>query len=142
MRAITKVLLVALVAVAPAAALGSGYVVVANPSVRASTLTRGELSRIFLRLSSEWPTGEHARPVDQGKAAPIREAFSRDALGKSVAAVDQFWVQAIFSGRAVPPIEKRNDAEVIAYVRDTPGAIGYVAASAPTEGLKQIAVKD
>lgn len=142
MRAITKVLVAALLAIAPAAALASEYVVVANPSVKATALSRQELSRIFLRLSSEWPTGEHARPVDQAKSSPAREAFSRDALGKSVAMVDQYWVQAIFSGRAVPPVEKRNDAEVVAYVRDTPGAIGYVAPSAPTEGLKQIAVKD
>jgi ABC-type phosphate transport system substrate-binding protein len=142
MRTVTKALLAALLTLAPGAALCSEYVVVAHPSVRAEAVSRGELSRMFLRLSTEWSGGGHVRPVDQAKASPLREAFSRDVLGKTVAALDQFWTQSIFSGRAVPPVEKRGDAEVLAYVRDTPGAVGYVSAAASAEGVKRLSVKD
>jgi ABC-type phosphate transport system substrate-binding protein len=97
---------------------------------------------MFLRLQTDWPDGGHARPVDQSKSSPVRDAFSREVLGKSLAAVEQYWTQAIFSGRAVPPVEKRTDADVLAYVRENPGAIGYVSASSPLDGVKRITLRD
>ncbi len=142
MRAIVKPLLAALLVVLPAAALPAEFVLVANPSVSTTALSRSEASRIFLRLQSEFPDGGHARPVDQAKSSPLRDAFSREVLGKSVASVEQYWTQAIFSGRAVPPVEKRTDADVLAYVRENPGAIGYVSTSASMEGVKRISLKD
>jgi ABC-type phosphate transport system substrate-binding protein len=97
---------------------------------------------MFLRLQTAWPEGGNVKPVDQAKSSPVREAFSREVLGKSIGAVEQYWTQAIFSGRAVPPVEKRSDADVVAYVRETPGAIGYVSPGASTEGVKRLGIKD
>ena len=143
MRAlIVKSVLVAALAALPAAALAAEFVLVANPSVAATAVSRAEASRMFLRLQSAWPEGGNVRPVDQAKTSPVRDSFSREVLGKSVPAVEQYWTQAIFSGRAVPPVEKRTDADVLAYVRETPGAIGYVSASTPTEGVKRLALRD
>ncbi len=142
MRALVKPLLAAALFLAPAAALPAEFVLVANPSVSTAAISRAEATRIFLRLQSEWPDGGHARPVDQSKSSPLRDAFSREVLGKSLASVEQYWTQAIFSGRAVPPVEKRSDADVLAYVRENPGAVGYVSASAPLEGVKRITLRD
>lgn len=142
MRALLKTILAAALVALPAAALAADLVLVAHPSVAATTVSRAEVSRMFLRLQTEWPGGGHVRPVDQAKGSPLREAFSREIHGKSLAAVEQYWTQAIYSGRAVPPVEKRSDADVLAYVRDTPGAIGYVSASAPAEGVKRLALRD
>jgi ABC-type phosphate transport system substrate-binding protein len=143
MRAlIVKAILAASLAVLPAAALAAEFVLVAHPSVAATAVSRAEVSRMFLRLQTAWPEGGHARPVDQAKSSPVRDAFTREVHGKSVTAIDRYWTEAIFSGRAVPPVEKRSDADVLAYVRENPGAIGYVSASAPTEGVKRLALKD
>ena len=142
MRALVKPLLAAALFLAPAAAMAAEFVLVANPSVSTTALSRSEASRIFLRLQSDWPDGGHARPVDQSKSSPLRDAFSREVLGKSLASVEQYWTQAIFSGRAVPPVEKRSDSDVLAYVRENPGAVGYVSASAPLDGVKRITLKD
>lgn len=143
MRAlIVKSFLAAALAVLPAAALAADFVLVANPSVSASSVSRAEASRMFLRTQTAWPEGGHVKPVDQAKASPVRDAFSREVLGKSIGQVEQYWTQAIFSGRAVPPVEKRSDADVVAYVRETPGAIGYVSASASTDGVKRLSLRD
>ncbi len=146
MRALLKWLLASLpvvaLAVAPAPSRASEFVLVAHPSVAATAVSRTEASRMFLRLQTEWPGGGHVRPVDQAKTSPARDAFSREVLGMSVPAAEEYWTRAIFSGRAVPPVEKRSDADVLAYVRETPGAIGYVSASAALDGVKRIALKD
>ena len=126
----------------PAAAAAADYVVVVNASNPVGTLSRTEASRLFLRSSTQWASGEHVKPVDLAKSSPIRAAFTKEILGRSMGAIDQYWTQSVFSGRAVPPPEKHSDAEVLAYVREHPGAIGYVAAGANTDGVKRVRVGD
>ena len=48
----------------------------------------------------------------------------------------------IFSGKGIPPPEKASDAEIVTFVRDTPGAIGYVAPGADLSGVKVVAIVD
>lgn len=124
----------------PPAAAAADYVVVVNAANPVTSLSRTEASRLFLRSATQWPNGDHVKPVDLAKGSPIRAAFTKEVLGRSPGAIEQYWTQAVFSGRAVPPPEKRSDAEVVAYVRETPGAIGYVSAGASTDGVRRISV--
>jgi hypothetical protein len=55
-------------------------------------------------------------------------------------AVRTYWNQLIFSGRELPPAERRGDAAVVAFVRDTPGGVGYVSTGAEVAGVKVVAV--
>jgi ABC-type phosphate transport system substrate-binding protein len=126
----------------PAATAAADYVVVVHSSNPVSSLTKAETSRLFLRSATLWPNGEHVKPVDLAKGSPARAAFTKEILGRSMGAIDQYWTQSVFSGRAIPPPEKRSDAEAVAYVRENPGAIGYVAAGASTDGVKRVAVGD
>jgi ABC-type phosphate transport system substrate-binding protein len=126
----------------PAVSAAADYVVVVHSSNPVASLTRTEASRLFLRSSTVWPSGEHVKPVDLAKGSPARAAFTKEILGRSMGAIDQYWTQSVFSGRAIPPPEKRSDAEVVAYVRENPGAIGYVAAGASTEGVRRVTVGD
>jgi len=48
----------------------------------------------------------------------------------------------IFSGKGIPPPEKPYDADVVAFVRETPGAVGYVSSGADTSSVKVVAVVD
>lgn len=125
---------VALAAIAAIAARprSSGSVVVvsfaivvneANPS---PGLKRAEIADLFLRKASKWADGTAAAPVDLPDDSPVRGAFSRSVLGRDAAAVASYWQQQIFSGGAVPPPQKRNSRDVLAFVRENRGAIGYI----------------
>ena len=114
-------LLLGLALLAPAhRASAQGYVVVVNEAGPAS-LSKSDLSRIFMKKNSQ------LTPVDQDKEAKVRSSFSKTVLGKPLSAVISYWQQQIFSGGDSPPVEKRSDAEVLAFVRSNPKAIGYVA---------------
>ncbi|MGB8932263.1 MAG: hypothetical protein WCC48_13550 [Anaeromyxobacteraceae bacterium] len=126
--------------VLPATSAASEFVVVVNSGVAKASLTRSEASRLFLRSTTQWPGGDHVKPVDLAKGSPVRAAFTKEILGRSMGAIEQYWTQSVFSGRAVPPPEKRSDAEVLAYVRETPGAVGYVSAGANTEGVRRVTI--
>ena len=142
-RFLTRLALAAtLVLAGSRTAQAQGYVVVVNAANPAASVSKSEASNIFLKKAAKWSHGAAAQPVDLQKSSAVRDAFSRAVLGKPTAAVVAYWQQQIFSGRDVPPAEKGSDAEVLAFVRANPGAVGYVSAGADLgAGVRSIPVK-
>jgi ABC-type phosphate transport system substrate-binding protein len=126
-------------AATPAAA--QDFKVIVNSANSLTEIPTAALSKIFLKEATSFPGGGSASPVDQSKSSATRAAFSKRVLGRAPAAVDTYWQQQIFSGKEVPPPSKASDDEVVAYVKATPGAVGYVSAGASTAGVKVIEVK-
>lgn len=103
-----------------------GFAVIVNASNPVETLSRSQLSNIFLKQESAWPDGQVIVPVDQAENSPVRAEFSRVVLRRPIAAVKSFWQKQIFSGAAVPPVEKASSDDVATYVSSFRGAVGYV----------------
>jgi len=105
-----------------------------NPT---TSLSKTRVSELFLRKATTWDDGQPVLPVEQVDASPLRETFCREVLGMSPAAAAQ---QAAAGRRGDPPVSVATDREVLAYVRLKPGAIGYVSASTPTQGVKALTI--
>ena len=118
----------------------ASYKVIVHNSVPVSSLSRKAASDLFLKKTTKWENGTPVMPVDQVDTSSAREGFSKAVHGKPAAAVKSYWNQQIFSGRDVPPVEKKSDAEVLAFVRSTAGAIGYVSEAAPVDGVRVVTV--
>ena len=138
-RSISAVLLLITLAALPA--LAADFQLVANNGVSTSSLTKSAASAIFLKKTLKWDDGTPIVVADQNDKSPVRDAFTTFVHGKSVAAIKSFWQQQIFSGRDVPPVEQASDAAVLAFVRSTPGAVGYISAKTPATGVKVLEVK-
>jgi len=122
-------------------AAGAEVKLIAHPSIGGTQIKREVLSAVFLRQTSRWGNGVQIMPVDQSSQSPVRAAFSTSLLSQPVAAVQNYWARQISLGRLTPPPVKPSDEEVLAFVKSTPGAIGYVAADTPTDaGVREIAV--
>jgi ABC-type phosphate transport system substrate-binding protein len=134
--------LVALTAILTLAAKASAqdFKVIVNSANSTSELTADVASKLFLKQVPKFPNGTAATPVDQGKAAAARVAFTRTVLGRAVSAVESYWQQQIFSGKDVPPPTKGGDDDVVAFVKANPGAIGYVSGGASLAGVKVVSV--
>jgi ABC-type phosphate transport system substrate-binding protein len=141
MRSIVKSLLIAFVALAPLGASAASFKVVVNNGVNVSSMTKKDISDLFMKRVPKWSNGTPVVPVDQSDRSAVREEFSKLIHGKPTAAVKSYWQQQIFSGRDVPPVEKASDSEVLAMVRSNPGAVGYVDAGADTSGVKVLNVQ-
>ena len=105
------------------------FIVVVNEVNPTTALPRSAVAQLFLKRAM-WADGQRALPVDQPEDSRTRRDFTQLVHRKSVMAIRSYWQQQIFSGRDVPPPEKKTDREVLAFVRENPNAIGYVAASA------------
>jgi ABC-type phosphate transport system substrate-binding protein len=126
----------------PAHAEETSFKVIVHPSNGATSVTRRELADMFLKKVTRWPDGEAVHPVEPPEQSKARAYFLNSVIGKSAYAVKMFWSRRVFEGRDVPPLEKRSEDEVVAYVRATPGAVGYVSAGTATAGVKVLAVPD
>jgi ABC-type phosphate transport system substrate-binding protein len=111
-----------------------------------ASIKRQDLARIFLKKTTRWPDGQPLVVVDQSSRTPVRTAFTRDVLKteglSQMSAVESYWQQLLFSGRGTPPAIKVSDAEVLAFVSATPGAIGYVSGGADTTGATVVPVEN
>lgn len=134
--------LVALLVAASPIAADPGYQVIVHPASAVESLTRREVIDLFLKRVTTWPTGGAVHPVEPPEDGSVRALFASEVLGKSLGTLKNYWNKRIFAGRDVPPVEKRSDEEVVAFVRSTPGAVGYVSAGASVAGVKVVRVKD
>jgi ABC-type phosphate transport system substrate-binding protein len=141
MKGLLAILTAAALLCAAGTAAAADYKVVVNEANGVSSISRGDLAKIFLKKSGKWSDGSKADPVDLVADSPARASFSEDVLGKSVSAIKSYWQRLVFSGRGVPPAEKPSDAEVVAYVKKTPGAVGYVSAGADVAGVKVLDIR-
>lgn len=116
------------------------YKVIVNNSNSVSSLSKKEVSDLFLKKTTKWSNGTTAVPVDLAPNSSIRNTFSTSIHGKAVSAIRNFWQQAAFSGAATAPPEKANDSDVIEFVKKNPGAIGYISSSTSADGVKTITI--
>jgi len=140
---LTGGLAIALLLALPAPSPGADdFVVIVNPSVAGVSVRRADLAAVFLRTAGRWGGGPTAVPVDQSGTSPVRDAFSEAVLGMPVATAVQYWQKQMFAANPLrPPAVKGSDAEVIAFVEKTAGAVGYVSKAAVLPaGVKAIAV--
>ncbi|MEX2281954.1 MAG: hypothetical protein WEE89_05685 [Gemmatimonadota bacterium] len=115
------------------------YQVVVSASNPITTLSRTEVSRIFLKRQPTWEHGGSIVAVDLERTSTTRATFTKEVHGRSVTAIGTFWQQQIFAGKQLPPTEKSNDEDVLSHIRSNPNAIGYVSAGAALgNGVKAV----
>jgi TonB family protein len=123
-----------------ASAVAGDVKVIANPSVKVESISVRELKSLYLGEKSSI-NGTHVEPVIE-RRGPAHEAFLRDYLGQTDDQLQKYYEALVFTGRGSMPKTVSSDAEVVAYVAKTRGAIGYVGTGASVEGVRTLAIAD
>jgi len=136
-----KIILVAagLLSSALSSALANDGKVIANSSVKEDVISAAELKSVFLEEKRSLADGIHVEPVLE-KDGPVHQWFLREYLGRTDDDLQTYYRVLVFTGRGSIPKNLGSDAEVVAYVARTKGAIGYVSATTSTEGVKTLVV--
>ncbi len=114
--------------------------IIANPGVNLTSVSVDELKRIFLITKTTFDDGSRAEPV-LAKGGATHETFVRAYLGKTDSALETYYRSLVFTGKGSMPKMFASEAEVVAYVAKTKGAVGYVSAGASPSGVKVLDVK-
>lgn len=121
------------------AALADEVKIIANESVRTDTISVAELRRVFLEQKFALSDGTNVEPVLE-KHGPIHKAFLQEFMGVSEEELQTYYSTLLFTGKGSMPKELNSDAEVVAYVARTRGAIGYVSNMASVSGVKTLII--
>lgn len=138
--ALLIVLGVALLAVPRVSRAGTEEIlVIAHKSVSVGTASRDQLRPIFQTKTSTWPDGTPVRPFNLPEAVSTRQAFDAAVLNLDPDRVARYWIDRKIRGGERAPTNAPSPALMLRLVAATPGAIGYVPASAVNNTVKVIA---
>lgn len=114
--------------------------IIANASVKAAAVSPEEIRSVFLVTKTSLSDGSHVEPVLL-KGGPAHDAFVRQYLGKTDAALENYYRSLVFTGRGLMPTALASDQVVIQYVAKTKGAVGYVNVLVNAPGVKTLEIK-
>ena len=109
-------------------------VVIVNAQNPATKMYLSQVTQFYLGGSNLF------LPVEQPENSAARADFYKKVLEKEPAQVQAIWSKLLFTGKAKPPKEFKNSAEVKKYVSENANAIGYVEKSVVDDSVKVVAV--
>ncbi len=104
-------------------------VVIVHPDVADEALSDDDLRGIFWGDRTRWRNGDRIAMVLPSRS-PIRDAFLETHIGRTDAQFRNHWRRIVFTGRGQMPREIEEEADLLAYVANTPGAVSFIGASA------------
>ena len=122
------------------AALHAQVIVIANPGVKATEVSKADIKEVFTGNATTLKDGSRVVPIllNEGTA---NEEFLKVYIGKSDSAYRATRRSLVFSGAAMMPKTLEGDAAVVAFVMAHTGAIGYIDKESPHAGVKVLTVK-
>ncbi len=115
------------------------FVVVAHPSIPANKISSDDLKAILLGTKTRLD-GAPLRLVVLSDG-PVHTHVVSTLTSKSADQFEKYWKKQVFTGKGVMPDQFKNDADLVAFVAKTPGAIGYVAPGADVVGTKIVSLE-
>ncbi len=98
--------------------------------------TENQLKAVFVGDRSQWPNGQSVIVVLPASGSDSFEQTALWALDTDGFDYQKHWLSLVFQGRANAPVFVDNEAKVIEYVEQHPGAIGILHTEQPPTALR------
>jgi ABC-type phosphate transport system substrate-binding protein len=109
--------------------------VISHKNVPVTQIGKPDILDYYTGDKRLWEDGTKVVLYDLKPRSQIKDAFYQ-FLGKSTSRMKSIWLKNKLSGEAMPPVGLETEAEIIAHVASTPGAIGYIRESMLTAEVK------
>ena len=110
---------------------GSGFaedlIVILNKEIPDTSITKDDIKKIYLGDRITW-SDSSTIIVTTLEKGPEHERFLKDYVGRSLSQFKMTWKKLMFTGKGKSPKEFGSPAELIDFVSQNKGAIGYVTA--------------
>jgi len=124
----------------PGLSSAGGVVIITNENVPTSTLDRDDIKQIFLGKKTTWDNGVKIVFVVQD-GTEASDSFLETYVLKNAYQYDIYWKKQVFTGKGKTPKSFSSDQDLVRFVSQTPGAIGYVSSGTATGKAKTIPVR-
>jgi ABC-type phosphate transport system substrate-binding protein len=109
----------------PVNVISSEVLIIANPSVPANSLGPKEIKNLFLGKTTQWENHETVTIV-VSKDINVHKSFLDRFIKRTDAQFKNVWRQNLFTGKGKQPVKVETSEELLKYVSETKGAIGYI----------------
>lgn len=103
---------------------GQDIVIIGNKDA-ADSVTRADIKEIFLGKKTRWNNNTALSFAVFKDEKPLA-AFLKAYVGKTVSQYSSYWKIQVFNGTGRMPLFFKDKADVMTFVSDTEGAIGFV----------------
>ncbi len=114
---------------------------IANKSITTDALTDKEAKKVFLARIKVIAGGGTIRLADLPIGNPTRKDFYKNVIKKKEAQLKAYWAKKSFTGKAFPPKIFDSADEVLEWVAQTKGAMGYVPLASVNDTVKVLLKK-
>ncbi len=101
-------------------------VVIVNVRSGIAVMSRSDVINVFFGRNRQFFNGVEVQPIDLADSHPLRELFYSRLVGKDLAEINAYWSRQVFSGRMQAPPRAASVEEVLKWVAERPGGIGFV----------------
>ena len=103
------------------------------------TVTAKELKRMLLGKSKRWKNGDKV-VLSTLKDGESHDRFIRKYAGKTPKQFTNYWRKMVFSGKGTMPKSFESEDELIAFVAENDGAIGYIDSATTHDAVKELPI--
>ena len=115
-------------------------VVIVNKANPVTDISKAQLLDFYLGKEIVWKNSSRIYPATLRTNQSIAKIFFLNGLGKKIGRVKRIWLKLSLSGRTSPPKILNIAADVVAYVSQNKGAIGFIPAEKLDETVKVIKI--
>jgi ABC-type phosphate transport system substrate-binding protein len=117
---------------------GAATLVIAHDGIGANRIDKRELQKIFLGRTTE--LGGQKVVLATLREGSSHKEFMESFLQMTPQQFTNHWRKIVFSGTGKEPKSFDSETELVSFVSNTPGAIGYISRSTEKNGVKQLEV--
>ena len=105
-----------------------GLAIIVNANNTTSEMSKSEVKLIYLRkIKKRWPgINKNIIPVDRKDLPETKKIFLSKLLNMTEQDMNRYFTEREYMNAEMPPVTLSSDAEIIEYVANNIGAIGYV----------------
>ncbi|MFO7645415.1 MAG: substrate-binding domain-containing protein [Desulfosarcina sp.] len=140
MKRITVIVGIYLLSLMAGTVCAAEVVVVVSSQNPIETLSRDQITDIYLGRMVRFPNGNPVKPIDLSESSPTRSEFYSRYLGRSQSQIKAHWWKLIFTGRGQPPPTVSSGDAMAASVAENPNAIGYLSLDFLDERLRVVTI--
>ncbi len=112
---------------------------ITNNSVIDTSISKGDVKRIFLGKKKHWSDGSPIKVITL-KTGAVHENFMETYVNKTPYSFSAFWRRAIVTGTGIPPKSFKTEKELLRFIAENQGAVGYISFPPPPLDVKVLTI--
>jgi len=117
----------------------SEVIIIVNKNVGLDTVTPSTISNIYFGNMTKWPDGQsiHVVMLKKGKT---HEAFVNKIIQSTPSKLKSYWKKVVFTGVGTRPKIFKKENDLVNYISETNGTIGYIDNSISHDTVKVVQI--